>query len=332
MQPNAHDEPTQAYVELWGAITSSTATMVAYFDVYHPDGTFKVQVDATRYADQYSPAKCNDVDVTGPMFAAAQATGQMTAAAADNIKNECMFQQKGLWYGAFAISKHQPYGTYTIVLHAALVGGGESTLTYTIAVKSFYQLEKDFTSISFGSVGANTHAFQPTAGDFAWDGANNAANQATTVRNTGNAGIALNTQFASMCLTTAASCTDDNRIDHFDAKFGKSLPGLQSIGNGGLATALLSNLSSAVKPAPLGSVYNETNGGFDNAIQRTLCPNDVGKIEFSLWTENIQSGNYAATPIGIRLSARPNPICPTDLTHVYNYTSATPISNNHHSS
>jgi hypothetical protein len=330
VQPNAHDEPTQAYVELWAAITAPTANALAYFDVYHPDGTFKVQVDATRYADQYHPARCNDIGVTSPMFAAAQATGQMTAAAAENIKNECMFQQKGLWYGAFGISKHQPYGLYTIVLHAAVVGGGESTLSYTISVKSFYQLEKDFTSINFGGVAPNTHSFQPTAGDLIWDGANNAANQATSLRNTGNAGIALNTQFASMCLTVAASSSNDKRIDHFDAKFGKSLPGLQSIGNGGLATALVSNLASVAKPAPLGPVYNEANGGFDNDLQRTLCPNDVGKIEFSLWTENIQAGNYTASPIGIRLSARPNPICPTDLMHVYNFTEPTPTSSNHH--
>ncbi|MEO8693910.1 MAG: hypothetical protein ABI658_10370 [Acidimicrobiales bacterium] len=343
--PNAHDEPTLAWVELWGAVTSSVpAGTIVYFDVYHPDGSFKVQVDATRYASSANPTACSDAAVTSPALAAAVATGQMTSAASANIVSECQNQQKGLWYGAFGISKHQPYGRYTIVMHAAIAGGGEVTLTYYIQVQSFYQLEKDFTNINFGSVGANTHAFQPTAGDFVWDGTNNAANQASTVRNTGNAGIALNTAFASLCLTTAASCTDDKRIDHFDAKFGKTLAGLQAIGDGAtypaLTGALVSNLASTAKPAPLGPTYGDgtggtTAGGFDNNILRTLCPNDPAKIEFSIYTENIQAGSYTASPLGIRLTARPNAICPTDTGSVYyanGYTvsTPTPTSNVHH--
>jgi hypothetical protein len=336
--PNAHDEPTLAWVELWGAVTSSVpAGTIVYFDVYHPDGTFKVQVDATRYASSANPLACDDAAVTTPALNAAIATGQMTTAARTNIVNECQNQQKGLWYGAFGISKHQPYGRYQIVMHAAIAGGGEVTLTYYIEVLSFYQLEKDFTNINFGSVGANTHAFQPTAGDFIWDGTNNATNQASTVRNTGNAGIALNTAFASLCLTTAASCTDDKRIDHFDAKFGKTLAGLQSIGDGAtypaLAGALVSDLASTAKPAPLGPTYTNANGGFDNNILRTLCPNDPAKIEFSIYTENIQAGSYTASPLGIRLTARPNAICPTDLGSVYSangWSGVTPTSNVHH--
>jgi hypothetical protein len=341
--PNAHDEPTLAWVELWGAVTSSVpAGTIVYFDVYHPDDTFKVQVDATRYASSADPDLCDDASVTGPALTAAVNTGQMTTAARNNIVAECENQQKSLWYGAFGISKHQPYGRYRIVMHAAVAGGGESTLTYYIEVRSFYQLEKDFTTIDFGTVGPNTHSWQPTQGDFVWDGTNNAANQASTVRNTGNAGIALNTAFASLCLTSAASCTDDKRIDHFDAKFGKTLPGLQAIGDGAtyptLTGALESNLASTAKPAPLGPTYGDGSGstvvgGFDNDIQRTLCPNDPGKIEFSIYTENIQAGSYTASPLGIRLTARPNAICPTDLGHVYNangWSGVTPTSNNHH--
>ena len=65
------------------------------------------------------------------------------------------------------------------------------------------------------------------------------------------------------------------------------------------------------KPAPFGP---ETQ--FDLDYKRTLCPNDVGKIEFSIWTENIQAGHYSSAN-GIQLIARPNPICATDRDSVY---------------
>jgi hypothetical protein len=328
--PNADDSPTQAWVELWGAVTSSnTANTIVYWDIYHPgpngDGTgsFKVQVDGSRYADSSSPGKCNDDTVTGPMFGAAKSTGQMTTGAATNIIAECKFQQKSLWYGAFGISKHQPWGLYRIVLHAAVAGGVETTFTYYIYVQPFFQLEKDFTTINFGSVGPNSHNYQPVPGDFDWNGTNNASNQASTVRNTGNAGMGLSLKFASMCLSTAASCTDDKRIDHFDAKYGKIVSDMQTLGPD-FGSALVSDLSSTAKPAPYGPQYD-----FDNTINRTLCPNDPAKIEFSIYTENIQAGVYDSNGTGIRLIGRGNPICPTDNGEPYN-APKTPTSNTHH--
>ncbi len=322
VRPNADDEPTEAYVELWGAVSSSNANPIVYFDVYHPDGSFKTQIDANQYANSSNPTACN-----GPtgMFQAALDNKELTSAAIANIKNECMYQQKGLYYGAFGISKHQPYGTYTIKMTAASAGGASTTSTILITVLPFYQLEKDFTTVNFGNVGPNSHYWQPTPGDFTWDGTNSPTNQKTSVRNTGNAGIGLDVRFASMCLTSAPSCTDDKRIDHFDAKFGKVLAGMQSQGNTSLATALISDLTSNAKPAPYGAWYP-----FDNDINRTLCPNDVAKIEFSIWTENIQAGTYSAIPNGVGLRARPNAICPTDNGGVYlanGYTGNTPTSN-----
>jgi hypothetical protein len=289
VRPNAHDDPTKAYVELWGAVTSNNAAGTGvYFDVYHPDGSFKVQIDGSKYADSSLELRDNCVGPAG-MFGSATNSGQMTQSARDTIISECQNQQKSLWYGAFGISKHQPYGQYRIEVHAYVAGGSESVLTYYIDVLPFYQLETDFTSINFGPVVQNSHYWQPTQGDFVWDGTDNVANQATSVRNTGNAGIGLSVRFASLCRDQSPSCTDDKRIDHFDAKFGKNLNNLQSMGNVSLATALVSDLASTAKPAPPGAWYP-----FDDTQYRVLCPNDIGKIEFSIWTENIQGGVGAA--------------------------------------
>ncbi len=312
VKPNAHDEPTQAYVELWGALDTNNANPSVYFDVYHPDGTQKVQIDAKKYASSATPEYCG-----GPqgMFANAQTTGQLTAGAVSNIITECQNQTKQLWFGAFGISKHQPWGKYRITMTAAAAGGGAEVQTFYIYVLPFSNLEKDFTSVNFGAVGPNSHYVTGT-GNFTFDGANNSTNNKYSVRNTGNAGIALGVKFASMCLSTlqenAVSCTDAKRIDQFDARFGVGVAAnLQSIGSVSLATSIPSLLVSTANPAPFGP-----EAQFDAALARTLCPNDVGKMEFSIWTENIQGGAYSAAN-GIKIIARPNPLCPTDLGAVY---------------
>lgn len=323
--PNAHDEPTLAWVELWGAVTSSASGLEVYWDVYHPDGTHKVQIDGTRYAAPgiNSPA-CN-----GPtgMFGAAQATGQLASGAITNIINECLGQQKSLWYSAFGISKHQPHGLYRIVMTAFAPNSAQVTQEYYVNVMSFFNLEKDFTNVQFGNVSANDHFWQPVSGDYLWDGTDNAANQKTSVRNTGNAGMGLAVRFHSMCLSglpiSGTGCTDNKRIDHFDAKFGKVPTGLQSLGAVDLATSLTSDLTSNANPPPAGPWYY-----FDDDINRTLCANEIGKIEFSIWTEAIQTGSYVATP-GIGLLARHIALCPTDLGHPDALAGTTPWSNTH---
>ena len=330
--PNAHDDPTEAYVELWGAVTSNNPSATGvFFDVFHPDGTHKVQIDGTRYADSSAALRDRCYGPTG-MFQAAMDNGEMTQGARDTIIDECRNQTKSLWYGAFGISKHQPYGEYKVEVHAYVAGGTETVLTYYIDVLPFYHLEKDFTSINFGPVAANSHYWQPTGGDFNWDGTDNAANQKSSVRNTGNAGVGLSVRFASLCLTTADSCSDNKRIDHFDAKFGKHIDNLQNMGHESLATALESDQSTDAMPALPGQWYD-----FDDTEYRVLCPNDVGKIEFSIWTELIPNGTYTA-PNGIGLLARPvgtadgPDICPTDDGSEYfanGYTGVTPWSNDH---
>jgi hypothetical protein len=327
VKPNAHDEingyASEAWVELWGGISTNQANPVVYFDVFHPDGTPKTQVDATKYADASMVTEGVNTRCDGPkgMFNAAQSTGQLTQQATLNMIGECKYQSKQLWYGAFGISKHQPHGMYKVVLTAAAGGGSATTQTYYVNVLPFFNLEKDFTTVDFGAVSKNDHVVQTGfGGNFNFEGKDLAGNQLTSVRNTGNSGIGLGVRFASMCLTSlVVSCTDDKRIDHFDAKFGVGiLSNLQSLGNVSLATALVSDLGSTALIAPFGP-----QNDFDSSLARTLCPNDVGKIEFSIWTENIQAGTYAAAN-GIQLVAVPNKICPTDNGSVYKSNLGTP--------
>ena len=314
VKPNAHDLPTLAYVELWAAVTSnSPSSTIVRWDVYHPDGTPKVQIDGTRYTTD--PTRC-----AGPtgMLNAAVSTGQMTSGARSNIVAECTNQQKNYWYGAFPISKHQPYGTYRIEVTASIAGGAQTVLTYYITVMSFYQLEKDFNTVDFGSVGVNNHYWQTPAGDFAF------GSGGPTLRNTGNAGIGLDVSFDPLCKQApgVTSCSDLKRIDLFDALFGARVlgnvqyKGTNPDGTPNAALALAGNTNQT------GSVVNnapDTNPAlwhsFDNTFERTLCPNDVGKFQASIYTQSIETGSYSGE---LFLRGRLNPACPTDVGSVYN--------------
>ena len=304
VKPNAHDEPSEKYVELWGAVKSNNPGVRVYFDVYHPDGFLKKQVDATKYASQETPAlKARCVGPAG-MYNAAQATGQLDARAVANMTRECQYESKLLFYGAFGISKHQPWGKYTIVMSAFNPDGKTVTKTFAIWVMPFMNLEKDFTTVDFGVIRSSDHFNQTTDGDFVFG-----ADTGSSIRNTGNQGMAIGLRFSSLCLVGAASCTNDKRIDKFDAKFGVGIADNLEYKGVPLANAMESDTASDALPAPYGPQYN-----FDDTFARTLCPNDVGKIEFSIYTETIQTGTYASEN-GIQIVARDNKAlkrCPTD--------------------
>lgn len=319
VKPNAHDEPSEKYVELWGGVKSNNFGVKVYFDVYHPDGTLKKQIDARKYASRETPAlKARCVGPAG-MYNAAQATGQLNLRAVANMTRECQDQQKILFYGAFGISKHQPWGKYKIIMRAFNPNGAQVTQTFAIWVIPFLNLEKDFDTVDFGKIYSNDHFNQVTSGDFVY-GDNlgpvilGKPSSQSSIRNTGNAGMSIGLRFSSLCLVGAASCTGDKRVDEFDAKFGVgSSDNLQYLGEP-RGDALRSNLNSDALPAPYGDQYN-----FDDTFARTLCPNDVGKIEFSIWTGALQTGEYTS-PNGIQIVARNNrdaKRCPTDVGSVY---------------
>jgi hypothetical protein len=319
--PNASDLPTQAYVELWAAVDSNnTAGTIVRWDVYHPDGSPKVQVDGTRYST--STELC-----TGPtgMFAAAIANGIISTTARNNIQRECETQHKNLWYGAFPISKHQPWGSYTVTLTASLSGGGSVTRTFSIDVISFYQLEKDFEAPDFGSIQSNNHYWQTVQGDFDF------GTGGPTVRNTGNAGIGLDVSFDPLCKQGVPFCSDVKRIDKFDAHFGARAPeNLQYLGTAGpfdstpdINQALLGNTNPTGTVVENGPDNQPPNWySFDNELARTLCPNDTGKFEASIYVELIENGTYAGE---LFLRGRRNPVCPTDLGAPYNAPPSVPV-------
>ncbi len=284
VEPNAHDEtifgPSLQWIEIWSAIDEEleNETIVA-FDVYHPDGSLKANIPATRLEVSPDQKHC---DTPGGMLGAAQGTGQLTSTATQAVVWECQNQKKSFFYGAFGLSKHQPWGTYTVITNAQTLGGGNSFNTVTFEVLPFVQLEKDFTQVSFGNVGPNGHFFSEPGGDFDWNDGNV---EGTSIRNTGNAGMNLELWFDPLCLEgNPLFCGQVSKtIDTFDVKFGADL---------GPETLL-----EEIDPIPA-----NTPVMFGNAENTTLCPNQIGKIEFSIHTGSILNGPYFGVPVGIHLT------------------------------
>jgi hypothetical protein len=314
---NSEDEPTEQYVELWMAVDylaspdSTSNPLVVDWEVYHPDGTLKFQVPARRYADCAGPLG---------MFDAAVATGQITRSAIgqpdaldpDTLLNLCTQSEKFLYYGAFPISKHQPWGEYTIV-GTAEDNFGSDSIEYKINVLPFYDLRADFTEVSWPALTRDAH--KRVGGDVALN-----TPARPTVVNRGNAGITVEVEYDVMCLVGFESqCTVDRKnIDAFDAAFGVRTDLLVAVGDVESRPNVVTGDQGSTPVPPNTRINFEYLG--DTQPGQSLCPNDRGKVEFSLYTENDQeTGSYkgAVSVYAVPLAADGSSYCPTDNGSVY---------------
>ncbi len=318
--PNSHDAPTEQYVELWLAVDyladpdSANNPLVVDFEVYHPDGTLKFQVPGKRYEDCYGP---------DGMFEAAVRTGQITREAigrpetldTDTMLNLCTQGTKFLYYGAFPISKHQPWGEYLIRATAEDDFGAHS-LEYYINVLPFYDLRADFDSVEWPLLTRGAH--KRVMGDF--DLGNP---ERPTVVNRGNAGIGLEVEYSKMCLAGfEAQCetVDRKNIDEFDAAFGVRHDLLVAVGDEQVRPNVVVGDQGADRK-PDGFRINFMVEG-DVQPEQTLCPNDKGKVEFSLYTSNDQEtgayrGEVALYAVPLAIGETDGSYCPTDNGSVY---------------
>lgn len=122
-------------------IADVTAT---YGDVYHPDGSLKVQVHMAREAD---PAAIqNAID-------AAAATGQIDSATKANLEYLIQKHLAELWWGCFVYEVHQPAGIYDVNVWAVDQAGAQSQpLVNQFEVFSIVVLDLDFTHVNYGAI------------------------------------------------------------------------------------------------------------------------------------------------------------------------------------
>jgi hypothetical protein len=267
VRPNLEDQPSERRIQLWAAVDSplGIASIIdVYWDVYHPDGSLKVQVHATSaynggrvsFDDGNCEAFGTGGDPDGDMFEAAVHTGQMTEAAADDPINgmiaKCQEGEKALYYSEFQLSKDQMCGEdpgYKIVLTVTSTGGTD-TMTNYIDVPCVFALKIDFKLVDWAAISPGIQ--DVVSGDLTFAPPSDTH---PTVKNVGNDGMGLKLHFSKM-----VGDTYKGEITSFDAKFGRSAATLQSI-----------------DPMTASTWYE-----FDSNEARILCANEVGKLDLSI--------------------------------------------------
>ncbi len=348
LTPNINDQPTQRYVELWAVVgstmpISSTAQLnpntIVFWNVYYPDGTLMAKVKSSNYTPGTSDASlCN-----GPpgMFAMAAATGQIESSTAtndtplihDSISDYCAKNKQDLYYGAFAVSIHHPYGKYRVeAITLREVAGpsteGQTTTTQsttspsaptvisagdgsTSAQNSYFEVlpvvsvGRDFTSVGFDSVVAGTEF--TIAGDTALGAGG------PTIQSQGNAGVTVEVAFSNLCLLvdSVRACDFGQRVSEFGGGFGTSETAsekrtlISGVDNEAILSESVDRFQGFL--APVSST--------DVERYRTLCPSDLGKIDFSTVTPTELAGGEYVGKIHLKYVAVAT--CPTDLGHPY---------------
>jgi hypothetical protein len=321
--PNIDDKPTLQWIELWSAVDTPDNITDVSWRIFHPDGSLKVQVHGYRY--DTTQARC--VGPTG-MFTAAgplpTGTGQIDALAIangpgtdptndddDSIRELCQQRLKGLWYGAFGLSKHQPYGIYRV--EAIATGNtGTTTLNYNIQVLPVIYLATDFATVSFNGLVIGNNQI---GGDTNW------GSLPPTVQSQGNEGITVEMQYDPLCLSpndlSPANCHQSKRIDTFDGGFGTDQSKVTHVFPVRINPDWPRTGADTDLPVPTTGWTSFLQGNPDDRY-RTLCPNDLGKVDFSV---HVPLGKATGTYVGkVRLRAVANHICDTDNGSVYDPT------------
>ena len=291
--PNAEDLPEARRIENWAAVDHPNGVDEiddVFWKVFHPDGSFKIQIHGTRVegpnegirwvngyegddnADNPNDYNLEDLggyNASGTMFwAAGGVTGQITQDAihADDwgMLDLIRQRQKDLWYADWQIHKEQLCGEYFIEV-TAVANGEIGTLTNTLDIICFYNLEIDFETVNWGTITPGGSKVLPGDTNFG-------SSDFPTVKNTGNSGMQVGVHFTKLL---QVGVPGPKEITVFDAAFGKSASVLEWI-----------------DPIPA-----EQNTWFNNeSLNQVLCANEVGKLDLSIHPpEVIPSGSYAGT-------------------------------------
>jgi hypothetical protein len=334
VNPNPHDQPEQRRIETWVAIDPptdgsgiSTAFDAVAWNIYHPDGTLKIEIYGTWVAggtnsiggtivnkrDLCASVLGSSGAATGTMLGAAQSTGQVSSGAAGSLTDGVSLrywctQSKQFWRSEFKLSKHQPCGEYRVVVTVKNSLGATKSLTNYFDVNCVQILELDFDSVDFGAITAGFGKI--IDGNVIWERPPGGAAPpiGPTVRNNGNSGMSVRVTFSDMCVgynpATNSCPTGVDRISSFDACLA-------------VATAYNSSGNGTATPAPNCKdpiASNTPTSLSDGTIRTTLCANRLAKLDLSIHPQSgIAAGAYTGK-LTVASVAVPG-ICLTDLGH-----------------
>jgi hypothetical protein len=171
----------------------------AYADVYHPDGTFKLQIHMVVETDPV--AIQNAID-------AAYDTQQIDAAEKAYLEYLIEKHLGILWWGCFDYDVHQMAGVYSVEAWAVDQSGTQSApLVNTFEVMPFVVLDIDFDNVDYGAILPTTDKW--VGGDDVFS----PGDGKPTVWNRGNADAKLRVHSSSM-----VGATYGKLIEQFDVE------------------------------------------------------------------------------------------------------------------
>ncbi len=160
MYPNINNDPELRQIEYWAAAHDDNGLgdiASVWVDVYHPDGSFKYQVELLPvdcseiglFDDSVSPTR---IDIYAPLLAAID-TDQMTYAEAEDLITRCYKNEKLVFKGHEVLHHHQPPGLYLVQAFALDWGGALSLpLENIFEVMPISYLNIDFGLIDWGEM------------------------------------------------------------------------------------------------------------------------------------------------------------------------------------
>jgi hypothetical protein len=258
IKPNLENLPEERAIEMWMAVDHANGISNisdVYWKIYHPDGTFKLQVHGTKVP----LADCAAYGTgTGPvaagqsgMFEAASHSGQVQPEAIDDINwgmiALCQQEVKAFYHVTWPLSKDQQCGVYRAEATAVSASGAIVKQNTYFDVPCIYALQVDFTTVNWG--GITPGLTKVLAGNLIW------GDNIPTVKNVGNDGMGLKIEF-----TQLVGAAEAKVITVFDAKYGRS-------------------------PATLFTVdpiAANTETDLVNGPDQILCANELGKLDLSV--------------------------------------------------
>ena len=144
------------------------------------------------------------------------------------------------------------------------------------------------------------------------------------MRNTGNAGIGLDVSFDPLCKDRACRRAPISSASTCSTRyFGARELGEPAVHRDRPPTARRHRLRACRQHEcdrdsdceRTGHERRRSGTRSTTTLARTLCPNDTGKFEASIYVQSIETGTYAGE---LFLQGRLNPVCPTDHGSVYN--------------
>jgi len=288
--PNTHDQTgnppvdSEKAVQLWAAVDHPAGVQNiddVYWKVFHADDSPKVQVHGAAVP----VAGCG---TQTDMFSAANTTGQVSNAAItdsqDGLVALCQEQVKRFYSAVFTISKHQPCGEYRIETHVVSNGVEAPVKNYYIDVLCFFDLNVDFAAIDWGQIVPGST--KVVAGNTVFQ----SGDARPSVQNRGNTGMGVGIEYAPLVQQNTAL---PKVVTAFDACFGRSAATIQ-----------------CQDPIVADTTTDLDRFDFDSDRERTLCANEVGKLDLSVHPQaGLPNGSYIGS-VSIYGFHQPHEDCP----------------------